>query len=242
MALNPLSVIRSPSPRGAGEKSAEIARPGPGARHDGDHWGLNRRAWAHGFYPDSSGKRFSAKSLERQAMEAVAIATGLDPDVVALMPLDELLVLPDIQKQLKGGFIVRTLWPDAPLTDAARYEIDGSARLLTASLSRSGASIVDVRRTASLPCPVKVVALAWSVNVATALERGNLQITVTGVAQLANLSLANAGTTSLDVDVSEGIIVPSGSIEGIITANGGGGTVGSVDASVAISVVPLRLI
>ena len=241
MARNPLSIIVSPSPRGAGEKAAEIARPGPGERHNGNHWGLNRVNWAHGFYPDASGKRFDAKGLDRQAMEAVAVASGIDPDVAALMPLEELLVLPDIQTQLAGGISSHALMPSVPLTSSELYEVDGNPRLLTANLSRSGTSIVESRRTASVRGPVKVIALAWSINVAAILDRGNIQITVTGVAQLANLSLANVGSTSLDVDVGAGIVVPSGSIEGIISANGSGATSGSIDASVAVSVVPLRL-
>lgn len=240
MALNPLSVIRVPSPRGAGEKSAEIARPGPGARHDGNHWGLNRVNWAHGFYPESRGKQFSMKTLERQAMEEVAIAGGVEPEAAALMPLEELLVLPDIQTQLAGGISSRAVMPISPLTSLGLYEVDGPSKLLTANLSRQSANIVETRRSPLMRGPVKIVSLAWSINVATAIDRGNIQINVEGVGQLANLSMANTGSTSLDVDVGEGIIVPSGSVQAIIAASGGGATVGSVDASVAIAVVPLR--
>ena len=126
MALNPLGVVRSPTARGLGEIIAGASLPGPGKRYTGDQWGLNRSPWAHPVLSGAAGKRFDADSLRRNALEAVAINGGLDPAEVELMPLDELLVLPDVREAFAGGVIGVTRWPTpAPaLFDDVSYKYE----------------------------------------------------------------------------------------------------------------------
>ena len=212
MALNPLSVIRSPSPRGAGEKSAEIARPGPGARHDGNHWGLNRVNWAHGFYPESHGKQFSMKTLERQAMEEVAVSGGIEPDAAALMPLDELLVLPDIQAQLAGGISSHALMPIAAPSLADELT-PGAIMTLPVLLSRSGFSLNETRYGRAVQAPLKLLSVSWAVSTSSGPDRGSIAVGVTGLGDLHVIDMVNAHEPSVRIDFGDGLLISSGTVQ-----------------------------
>lgn len=161
MGLNPLSVIRSPTARGLGEKIAQKSLPGPGKRYSGDQWALNRSPWAHPFMAGASGARFDKELLKRNALEVVAINGGLDPALVEDMTLEELLVLPAVQEVLKGAVIGVTRWPPpAPslFEDVSeKYEVLKTGGAVTANIVIPDSTAVGATFTQSAIIPSQVM-------------------------------------------------------------------------------------
>lgn len=214
MALNPLSVIRVPSPRGAGEKSAEIARPGPGARYRGDQWGLNRNAWAHPWVPGAGSVRYGGKTLVRSAAENIAISSGQDPAEVAELSLEELLVLPDVQAAVSGAVIGVTRWPEplppievAPLPEYKILQTGGIASF-SVGLPDAPSTQGPVVGTGTIPGPVYLKSI--SVTVGQLTTSGLLYSVTTGTlgTLVSGFCSANSDQSPFSKTIICGFILP----------------------------------
>lgn len=228
MALNPLSVIRAPSPRGAGEKSAVIAMPGPGSRYRGDQWALNRSAWVHPWMPGAAGARFDTKTMQRTLAEDAAIDAGLDQATIAEMTLDELLVLPEVQAVLSGAVISSAQLPiSAPPIEtqlSSKYTILQSGGIATSTLTGASPNYTHAFRSASgsIPGPI----LLNGITVSYGVVNNNAVIISVDIGGLGRV-FSGSDVTNSDVNPNT-ITIPCGFIiekpqpvRIEITANGG---------------------
>jgi hypothetical protein len=170
MAKIPFTTIEIPVPRSSAEIAAEIQRPGPGGRHVGNHWGLNRRPWAHQFIPGLGSLRYDEEPVERQQLERVAVALGGDPLAIAALPFDELLVIPEIAAQLAAGattaqvqFPPGTNATGTIVPTATEYEPTGVTGSISDIYVITSLGAYRSRSGPSVPAPVIVRAVSiWS--------------------------------------------------------------------------------
>lgn len=156
------------------------------ARHDGNHWGLNRVAWVHPRIPGRADLLLGKDNASlARAREALADA-GAPLDAIESLTLDELVITPDLISGGPEGFNIRTniQEPRPGVADniVGKYEPTGDVEVLTVqnSVGWGAGSAVFVSRSFSGPCYVR----DFNISMTSTNNAGYSTITVTNVGQL----------------------------------------------------------
>lgn len=240
MAKTTPTIIVTPTPPGLGELLAREQRPGPGARHDGNHWGLNRRGWAHGFYSNSGLERYDPKSTERQALERAARDAGKTEDELDGLSLDELLVLPELIEQLAGGIssFIRPSQPAA--TSREGLDTAGAVVLSSVVFTSNSAGVNQTRFGTAVRAPCALLSYAWSYDNSQGFNNGTHRFSIEGIGDVFAGLLNSIGSNAADMELGDGIVIRSGSLRTRIYVQGNSTVATPYNATLTASIQPLR--
>ena len=216
--------------RSTAVRAQAAALPPQPERHDGDHWDLNRRGFAHAFYPGMAGLRTGSLDPVVAAAREAALDAGVDPTLVDDIDIEDLIVTPEFISGTVGGITFRTRLgqPLSPPEQVPSNLVPSGVSEPLILTSTSGAS----SSSAVLPGPCIARNVSWS-SVGFSATQASLRLTGTNW----SLMLTSNGTPlySSDGNLHElGVYVPEGRSVQFILDTVGVTTAGPFTAIAAI--------
>lgn len=208
------------SPRRIGAESAAKALPPQPARFDVNPNREYRRAYVHAFIPGRADLRLGPDSPALARAREALTEAGANPDDIAALTLDELLVLPDEIIVPNGELRIRTTINDKPRASAPKTGggVELTGEFVTADLSVIWNEIEQATAYADgsfVPAPCVIREISGSLSVSSV--GGPVTVTVSGFGTVLNIFNPNdaipvhLGGTGLGLNryVMSGVVQPS---------------------------------